>query len=316
MIQPHSWKDERVLITGGTGMLGTALGRILTHSGARVTLLSRKPLARSEAGEWLQCDVQSTEALASVLRSSRIGTVFHLAAQTQVGTARQAPVETFEANIRGTWNVLEAARAQDASIPVILASSAAVKSKGPSSTATAANGGSLDPYSTSKMCAELLARCYFDTFGLRVCVARLTSLYGPGDANPKRLVPGTILNVLHGQQPILRSDGQAEINYLYVDDAAIALMRLVEALPRDDVAGHSFVVSHNQSIKVLEMVELILRLTGRTDMKPHVEGRNESAAAPKASPSVELEHLLGWAPEIGLEEGLKRTITWYREHGF
>ena len=193
-----------------------------------------------------------------------IDTVFHLAAQTIVGIANRNPVSTFEANIQGTWSVLEACRRSPAVKQVVLASSD--KAYGdqehlPYDEDTPLQGR--HPYDVSKSCADLIAHTYAVSYGLPVAITRCGNFYGGGDLNWNRIVPGTIRSVLRGQRPVIRSDGKFVRDYFYVEDGANAYMVLAEALARrPDLRGEAFNFSNEIQVTVLDLVQAILQKMG------------------------------------------------------
>jgi CDP-glucose 4,6-dehydratase len=311
-----SWESVNVLVTGGCGFVGSWLARALVESGANVTCLSRgdwqgSPLDLLGLGERVRVVGGSTTdytLVARILDEFAIEVCFHLAAQPLVGVAGQAPLTTFETNIQGTWNVLEACRSSARVRRVIVASS------------DRAYEGHQDvpglhPYDASKACADILVRCYFQTYGIAVAATRFVNIYGGGDTHCSRLVPETILAVLRGEPPVIRSDGSPERDFLYIDDAVRGYMRVAECLEWG-ATGQVFDFRANAPISILKLVERIIALSDHPELRPRVLG----TATPPAAVSVRgalgdrARDVLGWAPAVGLDEGLTRTYRWYREH--
>jgi CDP-glucose 4,6-dehydratase len=322
-VSTSGWRDRPVLVTGATGLLGSRLTRQLADAGAEIVCAVRDWVPQSElvrAGtiervRVARGDVRDQAFLERVLGEYEIHTVFHLAAQTVVGVANRNPISTFETNIGGTWSLLEACRRSPAVRAVVVASSD--KAYGDHAGVAYDEDAPLagrHPYDVSKSCADLIAQAYATTFGLPVAVTRCGNLYGPGDLNWNRLIPGTIRSVLRGERPIIRSDGSLVRDYFYVDDGAGAYLLLGERLGAEPEAlqGQAFNFSNEQRISVLELTARILRAMG-SDLQPVVlaEARNEipqqSLSAAKA------RRRLGWAPAFDLDQGLARTIAWYRE---
>jgi CDP-glucose 4,6-dehydratase len=313
-----------VLVTGAYGLLGTWLVKALLHEGDRVTVVRRDSTARSalhamgleRSVDVVSGDICSTGLLERALAEYEVDTVFHLAAQTLVPTANRSPLSTFETNIRGTWLLLEAARHHGAK-RVIVASSD--KAYGPHEQLPYREANALQPlfpYDVSKAAADMLARSYWHMWQLPVAVTRFANLYGGGDMNASRLVPEAITAVLSGRSPVVRSDGSPERDFLYVEDAVAAYLAIAEALDRGAGAGEAFNAGGGQPHRVLEVVELVCRLSG-ADIEPEIRG--------EGTPSGEIDRqwvdysklheLTGWQPRVDLEEGLRRTIEWYRAYG-
>jgi CDP-glucose 4,6-dehydratase len=308
-----------VLVTGATGMVGASLCAELVSQGVPVVALVRDDDPSSElhrSGCWRDLRVVNgrLEDLATIERAITVhdvGTVFHLGAQTLVGAARRDPVGTFEANIRGTWNVLEVARRQwDLVSRVIVASSD--KAYGTSEVLPYTEDHPLDgiqPYEVSKSCADLLARSYAMTYDVPVRVARCGNIYGPGDLNWSRLVPGTIRSLLLDQRPVIRSNGKLVRDYLYVGDAVGAYLALADA----DAPQLAYNFSDSDPKTVTELYDAICAAVGKPGTEALVLG--------EAADEIPAQHLdasrarrdLGWEVGCSLEEGLGRTVQWYRD---
>src|SRR5215472_14443782 len=274
-MQAIFWRDRPVFVTGATGLVGSWLSRRLVDAGADVVCFVRdwvpqSELARSHAIDRVKVvrgDICDRDALERAIGEYEADTVFHLAAQTIVGIANRNPVSTFESNIRGTWTVLEACRRSPAVKQVVVASSD--KAYGTHERLPYLEDAPLrgsHPYDVSKSCADLIAQSYWATYGLPVCVTRCGNLYGGGDLNWNRIVPGTIRSALHSERPIIRSDGTCVRDYFYVEDAALAYLMLAEQLAaRPELAGQAFNFSNESQLSVLAIARLILGLMGRED---------------------------------------------------
>jgi CDP-glucose 4,6-dehydratase len=310
-------------VTGGYGLLGAWLVRALLDAHARVVVLKRDETAASALtleGLEPRCDVVRGDCTDAALIERAIGeyevdTVFHLAAQTIVGTAGRAPASTFETNVRGTWVVLEACRAQGVQ-RVIVASSD--KAYGSHDTLPYREEFALQPrfpYDASKAAADLIARSYWHSFGVPVAVTRFANLYGGGDLNASRLVPEAVSAVIAGRSPIIRSDGSPERDFLYVEDAVAAYLAIADALDRGEGRGEAFNAGGGRPHAVREVVELICRVA-ESDVRPDIRGTGTPSGEIDRQyvDATRLRELTGWQPRVDLEEGLRRTVEWYRAH--
>lgn len=313
--------SRSALVTGAYGMLGSWLVKALLERGDRVVVLRRDELRGSALeleGTEARCAVVHGDLLDAglvdrALAEYEVDTVFHLAAQTIVGTANRSPVGTFESNVRGTWLTLEACRVQGVERVVVAASD---KAYGPSDRLPYTEAHPLEPrypYDVSKACADLVARSYWHTFGLPVAVTRFANIYGGGDLNPSRLVPEAVRAALAGRAPVIRSDGSPQRDFLYVEDAVAGYLAIADALP--GAGGEAFNGGGDAPHSVLEVVDLVCRLAG-TDVRPDVRGTGTPHGEIDRQwvDSTRLRERTGWAPRVGLEEGVARTIAWYREH--
>lgn len=316
------WRDQPVLVTGATGLVGGWLVRRLLGAGAHVVCLVRDWVPQSELVRSgllervtvVRGDVRDQALLERALGEHEAGTVFHLAAQTIVGIANRNPVSTFETNVQGTWALLEACRRSPAVRQVVAASSDKAygdQEKLPYDEETPLQGQ--HPYDVSKSCADLIAHSYAVTYGLPVAITRCGNFYGGGDLNWNRIVPGTIRSVLRGQRPVIRSDGQFVRDYFYVEDGAAAYMLLAERLHRDRaLAGEAFNFSNEAQVTVLELVERVLRLMG-SDLRPDVRNEASNEIRHQYLSAAKAREQLGWAPLFDLDAGLRKTIDWYKE---
>ena len=258
--------------------------------------------------------LEDYQLLERALNEYEIDTVFHLGAQTIVQTANRCPLSTFESNIKGTWNLLEATRRNPLIERIVIASSD--KAYGectelPYDEQTPLQGR--HPYDVSKSCADLITQAYFTTYGLPITISRCGNIFGGGDLNFNRIVPGTIRAVFRGKPPVIRSDGTLIRDYFFVKDAVSAYLRLAESATRDAVKGKAFNFSYEEKLTVLELVEVILHLMGAEGLAPQVLGTAASEIPHQFLSSAHAREGLGWEPEYTLEQGLERTISWYRE---
>ena len=322
-LEPGIWRHRSVLVTGGTGLLGGWLIEALLARGASVVCLVRDGVPQSRFHTdgidrrviTCQGDVTDQATLERVIGEHEVRSVFHLAAQTIVGIANRNPVSTFQSNILGTWAVLEACRRSPLVTEVVVASSD--KAYGEQVDLPYREDAPLQgrsPYDVSKSCADLLAQSYPATWATPVVVTRCGNFFGGGDLNWNRLIPGTIRSLLAGEPPLVRSDGTFVRDYVYVEDGAEAYIRAAEALAANrDLAGRAYNFSLERPLTVLQMVKLIIDATG-VALEPVIlnEATNEIPAQYLDSTRARQE--VGWAPKVGLEEGLRRTVDWYRNH--
>jgi CDP-glucose 4,6-dehydratase len=317
---PFSWQDRSVLVTGATGLLGSALTAELVARGARVVALVRDQVPESLLAQdgtlaKVTCVHGALEDFPVVLRAVQeyeVEAVFHLGAQTIVGVANRGPIQTFEANIRGTYHVLEACRLAGGVKAVIVASSD--KAYGDSDVLPYDETTPLigrHPYDVSKSCADLIAQAYWHTYGVPIAITRCGNLYGPGDLNWNRIVPGTIRSILRQEAPIIRSDGSLIRDYFYVQDGVHAYLRLAEAAYAGQGIGEAFNFSNEIQVTVLALVQKLLALMGsplvpivKNEVKSEIKHQYLSAAKARSS--------LAWTPHFTLDQGLTETIAWYR----
>jgi len=259
--------------------------------------------------------IEDYALLERALAEYEIHTVFHLAAQTIVGVANRSPLSTFEANIKGTWSLLEAARRCGYRPHVVVASSD--KAYGDQLQLPYTEDAPLQgrhPYDASKSCADILALTYHRTYDLPVCVTRCGNFYGGGDLNWNRIVPGTIRAALRGQRPVIRSDGTFVRDYFYVKDGAAAYLHLAECMARQPkVVGQAFNFSNEIQVTVLELVSRILRQM-RSPLQPEVRGEASNEIKHQYLSAAKARQMLGWSPHYTLDVALQETIAWYREY--
>ena len=310
-------------VTGAYGLLGTSLVRALVHDGVEVTVLRRDATPRSALvleGLEAQVNVVTGDLVGAgvverALGEYEVDSVFHLAAQTIVGTANRSPASTWDTNLRGTWTVLEACRLHPVARVVVAASD---KAYGQHAELPYREDFALQPrypYDVSKAATDLIARSYWHTYELPVATTRFANLYGGGDTNRSRLVPEAIDAALAGRRPVIRSDGTPERDFLYVDDAVTAYLQIAAALGGDGARGEAFNAGGGEPHAVREVVERICAIAG-TDVEPDIRGTGTPAGEIDRQyvDTTKLRELTGWQPEVGLDEGLRRTVAWYREY--
>jgi CDP-glucose 4,6-dehydratase len=316
------------LVSGAHGFVGSHLALALLERGDEVRVLDRPAPRLADVGgerlsgldllgfrgevELVEADLRDAEAVGEAIAG--VDAVFHLAAQTIVGIARESPLETFEVNVGGAWNVFEACRAHGVE-RVVFASSD--KAYGSSSELPYREDFPLRgtyPYDASKAAADTIARSYATAYGLPLAVTRFANVYGGGDLNFSRLIPETVVAVLDGRAPAIRSDGSPERDFLHVDDAVSAYLAIAGAL-EDGAVGEAFNAGGEHPHSVREVVGLIAAAAG-TGIEPDFRGAGnpDGEIDRQFVDSTKLRELTGWRPEVALGDGVRRTLEWYREH--
>lgn len=315
------WAGRRVLVTGATGMIGSWLVKELVARAAYVVALVRDVDPQSElyrSGDVGRISVvngalEDFWTLQRAIGQYEVETVFHLGAQTIVGTAYRLPLLTFEANVRGTYNLLEACRQQrDLVQRVVIASSDKAYGEQPDLPYVEdmpLNGR--HPYEVSKTCADLIAQTYHRTYGLPLAIARCGNVYGGGDLNWSRLVPGTIRSLLRRERPVIRSDGMYVRDYIYVKDVGRAYMKIAERLDDDRVRGEAFNFGSESPMAVLDMVGAIQSLMRCEDVQPEICNTARGEIRSQYLSSQKARAILDWKLTFDLESGLRQTIAWY-----
>ncbi len=322
MVNRAFWQDRPTFVTGGTGLVGSWLVKRLVEAGADVICLVRDWVPQSELvrSGWIERikivrgDIRDRDILERILGEYEIDTVIHLAAQTIVTIANRNPISTFETNITGTWNLLEACRRSPRVKQIVVASSD--KAYGDQEILPYAEDTPLQgqhPYDVSKSAADLIAYTYAKSFDLPVTITRCGNFYGGGDLNWNRIIPGTIRSILRGQRPVIRSDGEYVRDYFYAEDGAAAYMLLAEQLAsRPELKGEAFNFSNETQVTVNQIVARIIRLMN-ANIEPEIrnevtnEIRNQYLSAEKAHTQ------LSWQPLFTLDQGLAKTIKWYQD---
>ncbi|WP_204101904.1 MULTISPECIES: GDP-mannose 4,6-dehydratase [Spirulina sp. CCY15215] len=317
------WCGRSIFVTGCTGLLGSWLVQELCDRGGTVIGLIRDRVPQSRFFQEgldrhlvsITGSVENLSLLERSLNEYEIDTVFHLAAQTIVGIANRNPISTFETNIKGTWNLLEACRRVPTVKCIIIASSDkayGIQSHLPYTEESPLQGQ--HPYDVSKSCADLIANTYYHTYNLPICITRCSNLYGGGDLNFSRLIPGTIRSVLYNKRPIIRSNGQFIRDYFYIKDAVFAYLELAEKMRKIDIVGKSFNFSMERKYTVLEIVKTILRIMEKSDLSSLVLNEANHEILYQYLSSQRARELLDWTPKYKLELGLQETIKWYQDY--
>ena len=318
-----SLSRRRVFVTGATGIVGSWLTRRLVDEGAYVVALVRdadpqSELFRSGTAQRVSVVTGSLEdypSLERAINEHETDLVIHLGAQTIVGTALRSPLPTFEANIRGTYNLLEACRRMSSVVKAVVVASSD-KAYGDSDILPYTEDMpplGRHPYDVSKSCTDLLTATYAHTYGLPAVVARCGNIYGGGDLNWSRIVPGTIYSALRRQRPVLRSDGTFIRDYIFVEDVVDAYLALADAVTAGKGIGEAYNFSSESKVTALQMVEAVLRAMHSEDLTPDIRNTATAEIKHQYLDSTKAREQLGWNVNYTLDEGLQRTVAWYRE---
>jgi len=324
-----NWKDKNVYVTGATGLVGSWLTKFLIDEGANVVALVRDIVPRSilwsssEEFSYIKDNlsivygkIEDYQLLERSLNEYEAEVVFHLGAQTIVGIANRNPLSTFEANVRGTYNLLEACRRMQKIAAIVIASSD--KAYGEQKRLPYTEDMSLNanhPYDVSKSCADMIAYAYHHTYGLPVCVTRCGNFYGPGDLNFNRIIPGTIRSILRGERPVIRSNGKFIRDYFYVKDGALAYMLLAEKILSDEsIHGEAFNFSNEDQLTVIDLVEKICSIMCKGELEPQIMGLDLKEILEQSLSAEKAHKLLGWRSNYSLDKGLQETIPWYEHY--
>ena len=318
------WNTCRVYVTGASGIVGSWTVKNLLKEGAYVVALIHDSDPQTElfrTGIVNQIAVvngclEDYATQERAINEHEIDTVFHLGAQPIVSTALRNPLPTFESNIRGTWNLLEACRVHGKLVRrIVVASSDKAYGEAdqlPYTEEMPVNGK--HPYDVSKSCTDLLAMSYAHTYDMPVSIARCGNIYGGGDLNWSRIVPGTIQSLLKNQRPIIRSDGKFIRDYIYVEDVVSAYMSMASAVQSSDAHGQAFNFSPETQVTVIEIVRTIQKLMRRMDLEPEILDTVKAEIRDQYLDSGKARRLLGWTPRYSLEQGLAKTIAWYKKY--
>lgn len=318
------WKNRTAFVTGATGFVGANIVKLLLEQGAKVVCLQRdavRPssldvLALRDRVTVINGNLEDFSLMERILNEYEIDAVFHLAAQALVGAANRSPLSTFETNIRGTYLLLEACRLSETVKRIVVASSD--KAYGSHTSLPYQEDFPLQgrfPYDVSKTCTDLISQSFAHSYDLPVTISRSANIYGLGDLNLSRIIPGTIISVLKNEHPIIRSDGTPIREFIHVDDVARGYLLLAERI--DETKGEAFNFGTNEPVQMLDLVERIIKLIGKeNELPPRImlKTKIEREIDAQYLSGEKIFNKLGWQPQISLEEGLKDTIDWYQQN--
>ena len=321
-IKNNFWNGRNAFVTGADGFVGSWLAKALADNGANVTVIVRDVKKASNL-DVMQIrgkvnivlgDIIDYKICGRIINEYEIDTCFHLAAQAIVGIANKSPLSTFESNIKGTWNILEACRMSSSVKRIVVASSdkAYGSQKNLPYTEESPLLGSY-PYDASKACADILAQSYFKSYGLPISITRNANTYGGGDMNLSRIIPDMIISLLKDRQPVIRSDGTPERDYMYAKDAVHAYLTLAENIGRKGVAGEAFNFGSGKPVSVIQLYQKIASLLGKS-MKPKILGKATREIDRQYLSIEKAKRALKWQPKYSLGEGLAETIGWYKNY--
>ena len=319
----ETWRRKRVFVTGGTGLVGAWLIEWLVRAGADVVALVRDGVPGSNFYRFgldkqvstVRGSLEDYALMQRIINEYEVEVVFHLAAQTIVGIANANPLSTFTANIQGTWNVLEAARLSKRVKAVVLASSD--KAYGTHKVLPYTEDAPLigrHPYDVSKSCADLIAQAYWESYKTPVAITRCGNFYGGGDLNFNRIVPGTIRSLIDGQRPIVRSNGTLIRDYFYVRDGVDAYVTTAERLLEGQSGGEAYNFSNEIQVNVLELVDIISKAAGVTNLPPVIENNAPNEIPHQYLSAAKARAELGWKSGFTMEQGMAETVAWYRQY--
>ncbi len=317
-----SWKNSKVLVTGADGFIGSHVAKALIEKGSEVATIVRDIKKESNIDvlglkkdiNIVHGDLINYTDCERAINEYDVDFCFHIAAQAIVGHANRSPLSTFESNIKGTWNILEACRLSKTIKGLIIASSDKAygqQKKLPYTEDSPLNG--YFPYDASKVCAEILAKSYFMTYSLPLAITRSANTYGPADMNLSRIIPDVITMLLKNKVPVIRSDGTPERDYMYIKDAVAAYLILAENLHKKEVLGEAFNFGTGKPISVLALYKKIISLMGKK-VEPKILGEAKNEIDRQYLDSKKAKKVLGWEAKYSLDEGLKETIEWYKKY--
>jgi CDP-glucose 4,6-dehydratase len=321
MSDPHFWQGRRVLVTGPNGFVAAWLIEGILAAGGEVVGYDRSPVGTLDLHPGLRDrvelvigDLTDQPKIEQALADHGIQTIFHLAAQSSISISSRSPIPAFESNIRGTWCVLDAARAYGKVETIAVASSLTAygdQDSSPFDESFPLNGN--DPYAASKACTDIIARCFAATSGMPIAAARTANIFGPADPHLDHIIPGTLLSLLRGERPEIRSDGSPSKGYLHVSDIVSAYMLLGERAAGLDVRGRAFNIHPDEPISVLELVRLMMKVADRSDLEPRITRQSNNREHVWLA-NERAKRILGWRQETSLEDGLRDTLNWLKDH--
>ena len=319
-----NWKGKKVLVTGATGLVGSWLVKALLKRKSIIVALVRDIDYQTEfyrSGDYLQTNIvngslENFSTIERAINEYEVDTIFHLGAQTIVGAAYREPLQTFESNIRGTYHILEACRRHQEFVKEIVVASSdkayGIADKLPYTEDMPLKGS--HPYDVSKGCTDLLAQTYSCTYNLPIAIARCGNIYGGGDLNWSRIIPGTILSLLNNKRPVIRSNGKYIRDYIYIKDIVDAYINLAESITKKNIYGEAFNFSTESRMSVIEIVNKIRSIMNREDLEPQILNLNLKEIPEQLLSAEKAHEILGWYSKYDLEKGLSETVDWYKNY--
>jgi CDP-glucose 4,6-dehydratase len=319
MVNDNFWRDKNIFITGATGFLGSWVAKSLIEKNANVITLVRDKFPKcnfflsglDKHSTQVHGQLEDYHFIERVLNEYEVDTVFHMAAQTIVQTANRSPIGTFKSNIEGTWNIMEATRNAKLIKRVVVASSD--KAYGTQPQLPYTEEMSLQgehPYDVSKSCADLISQSYHKTYGLPVAVTRCANLYGGGDLNYNRLIPGIIKAIIQKKDFIIRSDGSMQRDYMYVKDGVDGYLKLGEKIDNPQIKGKGFNFGTETPLSVIDVFRKVKQILN-TEINEQILGEAKGEIDKQYLGTQKVKELLNWYPQHTFEQGVKETFDWY-----
>lgn len=312
--------SKKILITGGAGFIGSWLTKALMDLGSEVVVFDLKKSSPiidgfTQKPVLIQGDLRNFNLLQKAVEDYDIELIFHLAAQPIVETAYLDPKETLENNIMGTVSVLESVRKTPKVKKVIITSSD--KSYGRALELPYKENHPLrgdHPYDVSKSSGDLIANAYFKTYNLPIVISRFSNVFGPGDLNFSRVMPGIFEAIIKNKKFLTRSDGKMIRQYTYIEDIIRGYLKLMKESD-NSLSGEVFNFGSQNIFSVDDVIKKIEKILNvKIDYETLNTAKNEIPEQYLNWSKV--QKVLGWEPQVSFEEGIKKSFNWYRDSYF